>query len=106
MTAALWLLIGLQLRGWLRYVGRNLKSVRGVLFALFGVVLLAGPVVFVLTVSSDSARPDPNVLRLYGPAYLVGYCILMVVGSGAERAVYFSPSEAANSSPTSSSPTR
>jgi hypothetical protein len=36
MSPALWLLLRLQLRGWLRYLGRGLKTVRGVLLLLAG----------------------------------------------------------------------
>ncbi len=36
MNGALGLLIGLQLRGWLRYLVRSLRTVKGALLALVG----------------------------------------------------------------------
>ena len=36
MNRALWLLMGLQLRGWFRFLGKNLRTVRGVLLAMVG----------------------------------------------------------------------
>ena len=36
MDRALWLLLGLRLRGWLRRLRKALSTVRGILVALFG----------------------------------------------------------------------
>ena len=92
MSRALWLLLWLQLAGWLRYLGRNLGTVRGALLALVGLI------VFVPWLVAAVARPggggmDPASLQRYGPAMLVLYCVLNVLFSSHERAIYFTPAE-------------
>ena len=36
MNRALWLLLALQLRGWLRYLGRSMRTLRGAVLVLVG----------------------------------------------------------------------
>jgi hypothetical protein len=88
---ALWLLLRLQARGWVRSLGRNLRSVKGALLALLAVVVFIPWLMIILTQRSHSLPADQ--LRTNGPAYLLGYCILNVLISSGERAVYFSPAE-------------
>ncbi len=93
MNRALALLIGLQLRGWLRYLGRNLRTVRGALTAALGVVFLVLWLLMALFAPDGGVRIDPETLRHNGPAFLVAYCLMNVFVTSGERAIYFSPGE-------------
>jgi hypothetical protein len=89
---ALWLLIGLQLRGWLRYLGRNLRTVKGATLALvgFSVCLFY---VLLLVLARTQSGVSPEKLRMFGPAGLVMYCLLNVLLSSGDRTIYFTPAE-------------
>ena len=91
MDRALWLLIQLQLRGWLRSLGRSLRSPKGLLLALLGLIVFI-PWLLVLLTSRNQALSAENV-RTTGPAFLLAYCFMNVLLSSGERAVYFSPAE-------------
>lgn len=92
MNGALWLLIGFQGRGWLRYLGRSLRSFRGAMLAAVGFSVVGLWAWSVLSMPSTAAV-DPERVRLYGPAGLLLYCVLNVLVSNEERAVYFTPAE-------------
>lgn len=93
MNAALWLLIGLQVRGWLRYLLRSLRTVKGALLALVGLAVFVPWLFFLIF----APRPNPGVLghdlRDAGPALLLLYCFMNVIFSAGERAIYFPPAE-------------
>lgn len=93
MSRALWLLLGLQMRGWVRYVGRSLRTVRGALLAAVGGGVLGVWLLAVLAAPAEAGGLKPEDVRRYGPALLVLYCIVNVVFSSHERAVYFTPAE-------------
>jgi Putative ABC exporter len=93
VNRALVLLIVLQLRGWLRYLGRNLRTVRGALTALLGGVFFGMWMLTVLVAPDGGVRIDPETLRRNGPAFLVAYCLMNVFLTSGERAIYFSPGE-------------
>jgi hypothetical protein len=92
VSPALWLLIRLQLGGWLRYLRRSLGTVKGALLAVVG----GG--VFFIWVSSALLLQTPQQsysldnIRRYGPAFLLGYCLLNLLRTR-ERVVYFTPAE-------------
>ncbi len=92
MSAALWLLLGLQIKGWFRFLGRNLRTVKGALTALLG---LGAFVLWVTSVvlTPSTRRLEAEQILLYGPEVLLLYCLANVLGSSGERAVYFSPGE-------------
>ncbi|HEY7312991.1 MAG TPA: putative ABC exporter domain-containing protein [Gemmataceae bacterium] len=93
MNRALWLLIGLQLRGWLRYLLRSLRTVKGALLALVGAAVF---VPWVMTILFAQDRPRGwfgGDLRETGPALLLLYCFMNVVFSTGERSIYFPPAE-------------
>jgi hypothetical protein len=87
------LLIALQLRGWGRYLGRNLRTVRGALTALLGGGFFVLWLLTVLLAPDSGVRIDPETLRRNGPAFLVAYCLMNVFVTSGERAIYFSPGE-------------
>ncbi len=90
MHRALWLLIGLQLRGRARAVGRSLRTVKGVLLVGVGLVFF---VLWFMAIVSQRDGMSADKLLTYGPAYLLFYCLMNVLLSGGERTVYFSPAE-------------
>ncbi len=94
MNRALWLLMALQMRGWLRYLGRNLRTIRGALLALVGFCVFVPWMITVLFVPTATATGiETNQLGRFGPAVLLLYCFVNVVFSSHERAIYFSPAE-------------
>ncbi len=92
MSRALWLLLRLQMRGWLRYLGRGVGTVRGLLLLLVGLGVLI-PWLGAVLLGPGAGRVDPEELARYGPAPLLLYCLLSVVFAPSERAVYFTPAE-------------
>lgn len=93
MSGALWLLLGLQLRGWLRYLGKSLGTLRGALLALLGLSVFSVWFLAVLASPAEMGGLQPEGVRQYGPVLLVIYCVVNVVFSSADRAVYFTPAE-------------
>jgi hypothetical protein len=95
VSAALWLLIRLQLGGWFRYLGRNVRTLKGALLALVGLAVFISWVFSLLFLpgTRDAGAFEPATLRRTGPALLVLYCVLNVVFSSSEKAIYFSPAE-------------
>ena len=92
MNRALWLLLGLQLRGWGRNLVRSLGTVKGVLLAAVGLgVFLLWFGSLILTTGTPAYTHDQ--IREWGPAGLLFYCLLNVVSTPGERAIYFSPGE-------------
>ncbi len=95
MHAALWLLIRLQIKGWFRSFGRNLRTVKGILLGLVGLFFflswMASLVPYLFLPEQDlSGAVD---LRLYGPPVLLLYCLAQVLLSSGERTIYFTPAE-------------
>ena len=91
MSRSLCFLLALQVRGWMRNLGRGLRTVKGALVALFGVGFLALWLLSVALTPTSSIIPEE--LRRYGPAFFLLYCLLTVILSRGERALYFSPGE-------------
>jgi hypothetical protein len=92
VSRALWLLLGLQLRGWLRNMVRSLRTVKGALLAAVGLAVFSiwfGS----LVLSTRSPSYTQDQIREWGPAGLLLYCLLNVLSTSGERAVYFSPGE-------------
>ncbi len=93
MNRALWLLLWLQLVGWLRYLGRSLATIRGLLLALVGVAVFFPWLLAVIFGGSAAGGISPENMRKFGPALLVAYCVMNVLISSHERAIYFTPAE-------------
>jgi hypothetical protein len=88
----LWLLIGLQTRGWARYVWRSLRSVKGALLALIGMGVMGFWLLVILRPPPGPPVPAEQV-RLYTPGLLLAYCLVSVLLSRGERTIYFTPAE-------------
>jgi hypothetical protein len=93
MNDALWLLIGLQVRGWLRYLLRSLRTVKGAVLGLVGATVFFFWMLAILFAPRQSGGWAADDLRGYGPALLLLYCFMNVVFSTGERAIYFPPAE-------------
>jgi hypothetical protein len=93
MNAALWLLIGLQVRGWLRYLLRSLRTLKGALLALVGLAVFVPWLLALVLTPRPSDGMLGHDLRDAGPALLLLYCFMNVVFSTGERAIYFPPAE-------------
>jgi hypothetical protein len=93
MNGALWLLVGLQLRGWLRYLLRSLGSVKGALLAIVGAMVFVPWLLTILFGPRQSGGWFREDLRESGPALLLLYCFMNVVFSSGERTIYFPPAE-------------
>src|SRR5262245_57937837 len=89
---SLWMLMGLRLWGWLRYLARNVRTVKGALLAGVGGLLLFAWLGSVL-LAPRTAGFDPDLVRRYGPLALAAYCLLVLFTPTAERAIAFSPAE-------------
>jgi hypothetical protein len=95
---ALWMLLGFQLRGWARYLARSLRTVKGAILAVVGILVLGSWLLAVVVSSlgmggSASAGMDPDMVRRYGPVMLLVYCALNVFNASTERGIYFTPGE-------------
>jgi hypothetical protein len=93
MNRALWLLIALQLRGWLRYLRQSLRTLKGALLALVGAAVFVPWVLAVLLTPRQPSGWMGGDLRDTGPALLLLYCFMNVAFSTGERSIYFPPAE-------------
>ncbi len=93
MNAALWLLIGLHLRAWLRYLLRSLRTWKGALLALVGFAVFVPWLVMLVFAPRQGSGWGGLDLREAGPALLLFYCFMNVVFASGERAIYFPPAE-------------
>lgn len=93
MDRALWLLLQLRFRAWRRRLGRNLFTLKGLLFAAFGVLIFAGWLL--PTILMRHARPDvdPQAVRQYGSVILMTYCLMTLISASGEPAVTFNLAE-------------
>jgi hypothetical protein len=91
MDRALWLLMRLRLRGWLRRLGRSLASVRGVLLVVVGALVFL-PWVLSWVLGSTLSGQHLAEVRRYGPLALAAYCLAELVIS-TEKAITFSAAE-------------
>ncbi len=92
MNRALWLLLGLQMRGWLRSLTRRLATVRGAVLALVGLAAFLLWLTSVFLIKRSPSYTHDRVLE-YGPAALLIYCLFNALSNPGERGVYFSPGE-------------
>jgi hypothetical protein len=101
LHTALWLLIRLQIKGWFRSFGRNLRTVKGALLALLGLLFflswIGSVLPYLFMPERDPGGSGENYmavdLRLYGPPVLLLFCLAQVLLSTGERAIYFTPAE-------------
>jgi hypothetical protein len=90
---ALYKLLSLRMRGMRRRMLRGIKTPKGALFFAMGVLMFAtwlGP--SVIFAFRDQAA-NPNQLEATMPLIIIGMCLLTLISSAGERAIYFSPGE-------------
>jgi hypothetical protein len=98
MDRALWILLQLRFRGWLRQLGRSLFTVKGVLVALLCLLSLA-PVIlafifhWMVGVSQPSVAEKMEEIKRFAPLALMLLCLLNIVTAAGEQAISFSPAE-------------
>lgn len=85
MNRALWFLLGLRLKSWLRRLGRNLRTVRGVLltgiFSLMSCFWLGSMVVQAVTIARQDKPTETSLwVEQWGPWILLLYCLWSVIG--------------------------
>lgn len=89
----LFMLMLLQLRSAFRRMTRGLRSVKGALLFVFGLLVIGlwiGPSIYT---AHGLPRTDPNRVRDLAPIILLGTCLLTIVTSGGEKAIAFTPAE-------------
>jgi Putative ABC exporter len=100
MHPALWFLLWLRFYGWLRRLGRNLRTVKGAALAILGILFLVPCLfswIFSLFVLPAEASPQKlEEIRHFGPLALLGFTVVSLLSSAGERGVVaFTPAEVA-----------
>jgi ABC-2 type transport system permease protein len=97
MPRALWLLSWLRFVGWVRRLGRMLRTVKGALLTLFVAILFAlwvfSVVVAAFVRPATERVGTPELARMYGPMALLAYCLLLLALPSSERMIAFTPAE-------------
>ena len=93
MNSALWQLLGLQCRGWIRKVWRSLRTFKGALLVVLGLVVFVPWLLSLLLAPQEAAAIPADKLLRFGPAVFLLYCLTTVLFSKGERAIYFTPAE-------------
>lgn len=94
MHTALWLLMGLQLRGWVRFLRRSLGTLKGAVLVLLGGVVFAPWLLTLVVATPVQSRADPAEVLRFGPPALLGLTLLSAVFAFTQqRAISFSPAE-------------
>src|SRR3954453_20488949 len=87
------MLYRLQARALGRRMTRNMRSVKGILLAIFGVVVVCLWLAPSLWQAFWAPRTDPGQLRAVAPVIMLAMSFLAIVTSGGEKAVAFTPAE-------------
>ncbi len=98
MHRALWLLLWLRFKAWLRRLKRNAGTAKGAVLALLGVLVLLPCLIswFVwlfLEPGQTATAEHLEEVRRFGPLGLLAYCVLTIAFSSGERAISFTPAE-------------
>lgn len=96
MDSALWLLLRLRLKAFLRRMGRSLRTGKGIALTLVGLVVIVPWMLSVFYAPRvGPMAADPAAIRRFGPPFLLAYAIVSLLFSTGERALYFTPAEVA-----------
>ncbi|MFO0953161.1 MAG: putative ABC exporter domain-containing protein [Isosphaeraceae bacterium] len=93
MDSSLLLLLRLRTGAWLRRWGRNVRTLKGSLQALVGTLFFVPMVLAFVLAPRIQTEAQTELIRRYGALGLFAFCVLNVVMSTGERAVYYSPGE-------------
>jgi hypothetical protein len=92
MNRALLLLMGLRWQGWLRRRTRDLVTVKGLVFFVLS-LLVMGSCLLSYLLDRGPAPTDPQTVRRIGTLGLLAFCLMNLVFSSFEPAIYFTPAE-------------
>ncbi|MFA6240186.1 MAG: putative ABC exporter domain-containing protein [Candidatus Hydrogenedentales bacterium] len=95
MHPALWKLSRLRLTAMRRRMFRGVKTPRGAIFFVVGIIMLVlwlGPSI-AMSLTMPKNPNDLELLHSLAPMAILGMCILSLATSAGERAIYFSPGE-------------
>lgn len=90
---ALLFLIRLRWRAMLRKTVRGVKSKRGGAMFVLGLALIAAWMAPAVYMAARGERGDIDQFRAFVPLGMLGMCMLSLITSAGERAIYFSPGE-------------
>ncbi|MFH1738281.1 MAG: putative ABC exporter domain-containing protein [bacterium] len=93
MHPALFKLLRLNLRGLGRRLVRGIKTPRGIVFSLMGIVMITLWIGPSLLMAFTNDRADPEIGRAFAPLVLLVFCVMTVLTSIGEKAIYFDPSD-------------
>jgi hypothetical protein len=93
MPGALWLLLWLNFRAFLRRTGRQARSVRGILFFLVGIGVLSIWILPSIFLNGKVPPVDPRETLSTAPVAILLLCVLNLFTSAGERAVTFTAAE-------------
>lgn len=93
MDRSLWLLLWLRGRSWFRLWGRSVRGLKGLLLALIGSLVFLPILVSAVLAPHLRTGFQITLIREYGPLVLLAYCVLNVLLSSGDRAVYYAPAE-------------
>jgi hypothetical protein len=87
------MLYRLQGRALVRRITRNMRSVKGALLAVFGVLVVGSWIAPSLWQAHSGPRTDPQTVRDAAPLLLLVMAMMALLSSGGEKAVAFTPAE-------------
>jgi len=99
MNRALWLLLWLRFRSWVRRLARSAGSPRGAIFLVVGLLffgLMVGPQIALRFQKSANPHIQAEFIehtRELGPLLLFAYCVLTVLFASSEQGISFTPAE-------------
>ncbi len=93
MDRSLWLLVELRSKAWVRRWVRNLRTLKGILFAIVGGLCFLPMFAWAFLMPRLQIEHQTEQIQRFGPIGLFGYCILNILLSSGERAVYYIPAE-------------
>ncbi len=90
---ALYKLLMLRLRGTRRRMLRGVKTPKGAVFFGTGILVFAAWLGPSVVSAFQGTTTDPGQVEAAMPLVIVGMCLLTLISSAGERAIYFSPGE-------------
>lgn len=100
-NSALLTLKSLQYRSRIRRMVNSLKTLKGILYFVFALILIAcwiGPQLFLIIYNPKGVQTIPDMMdqgniKILAPLLLMAFCLMQIVFKGGEKMLYFTPSE-------------
>ncbi len=93
MDRSLWLLLRLRGWAWFRRWFRSVRTLKGAMLALLGTLVFLPMIVSVFVAPRFMIATQLDLIGRHGPLLLLAYCLLNVLISSGDRAIYYSPAE-------------